>query len=47
LYKVAEIRSHGEYSYHGSGFITFEIRNPASKSLQSIEISLYLAFTNE
>ena len=23
------------------------IRNPASKSLQSIEISLYLAFTNE
>ena len=25
----------------------FNIRNPASKSLQSIEISLYLAFTNE
>jgi hypothetical protein len=23
------------------------IRNPASKSLQSTEISLYLAFTNE
>ena len=23
------------------------IRNPASKSLQSIEMSLYLAFTNE
>ena len=23
------------------------IRNPASKSLRSIEISLYLAFTNE
>jgi hypothetical protein len=24
-----------------------KIRNPASKSLQSAEISLYLAFTNE
>jgi hypothetical protein len=28
-------------------FLLQVIRNPASKSLQSIEISLYLAFTNE
>jgi hypothetical protein len=27
--------------------VNFPIRNPASKSLQSTEISLYLAFTNE
>jgi hypothetical protein len=25
LYKVAEIRSRGEYTYYGSEFITFEI----------------------
>ena len=25
LYKVAEIRNHGDYSFYGSGFITFEI----------------------
>jgi hypothetical protein len=25
LDNIAEIRSHGEYSYYGSGFITFEI----------------------
>ena len=28
-------------------FFLKAIRNPASKSLRSIEISLYLAFTNE
>jgi hypothetical protein len=25
LYKIAEISSHGEYSYYGSVFIAFEI----------------------
>jgi hypothetical protein len=28
-------------------FISYNTKNPASKSLQSTEISLYLAFTNE
>jgi hypothetical protein len=44
LFKVAEISSHGEYSYYGSVFIGFEI---FLNHCYCTEISLYLAFTNE